>query len=461
MVFMRIYFCYLILGELTMRLLKFKASDVYGYINFDIEFNKDVSFIVGANGSGKSTLIKLMQCLFLIDFNGLITIPYNRMELEYDEKNVNYRMASSKKDSKLIIELNEEIIEIPILKKDGYIEVDNISDSDYYRHMERNLLSNDSYNKFRSIVPPVFLGLDRKSYGLEPETYGNESNNLRKRQLYLHRKLLNSKDISITGSLAEALVSVQLIIQEQYRKIRDFEDRQAISLRDRILKSSFKFTDFSNDDFNRLDATWENKKDILNRRKEITAAVEKIGSSDKTLILAINGFFDKLEELFNKLTDSNGLSVEWLLNKAQIDRVSDILEVIDSYNAKTARMSKSVNNFLDAINSFLIDSNKRIEVDTVGRLIVSRADNKKCNIDILSSGERQLMVLIANVMLNKYNSVSRVIVIDEPEISLHLKWQEMFSEKILSMNPDTQFILATHSPDIIGELTDKCVKVGG
>jgi predicted ATP-dependent endonuclease of OLD family len=69
-------------------------------------------------------------------------------------------------------------------------------------------------------------------------------------------------------------------------------------------------------------------------------------------------------------------------------------------------------------------------------------------------------VLIANVMLNRYTSISRVIIIDEPEISLHLKWQEKFSETILAINPETQFILATHSPDIVGEMTDKCLKVG-
>nr|WP_255582608.1 AAA family ATPase [Dickeya sp. ws52] len=173
----------------------------------------------------------------------------------------------------------------------------------------------------------------------------------------------------------------------------------------------------------------------------------------------MESFFDQLEELFNTLKN-DGLNVEWLLNKAHIDRISDILEVIDEYNEKTEKMSKPINNFLKSINSFLIDSRKKIEVNAVGRLTVIRDDGKKCNIDILSSGERQLLVLIANVILNKYTNLSRVIIIDEPEISLHLRWQERFSEEIISINPETQFILATHSPDIVGDLTEKCLRVG-
>ncbi|MDX7184539.1 AAA family ATPase [Klebsiella aerogenes] len=61
-----------------MRLLKFTASNVYGYINFNIKFNKDVSFLVGANGSGKSTAIKLIQATFSLNFKELILIPFEK-----------------------------------------------------------------------------------------------------------------------------------------------------------------------------------------------------------------------------------------------------------------------------------------------------------------------------------------------------------------------------------------------
>ncbi|CBA33130.1 hypothetical protein CTU_32590 [Cronobacter turicensis z3032] len=140
-----------------------------------------------------------------------------------------------------------------------------------------------------------------------------------------------------------------------------------------------------------------------------------MGSLDKSLMIDIEKFFDNLSDLFEELKNSDGLNINWLLNKVQIDRISDILDVIDEYNEKIARMYRPINNFLNTINSFLIDSRKKVEVNTVGRLVVARPDTEKCDIDILSSGERQLLVIIANVMLNKFTNISRVIIIDEPE----------------------------------------------
>lgn len=149
------------------------------------------------------------------------------------------------------------------------------------------------------------------------------------------------------------------------------------------------------------------------------------------------------------------------MNKVQIDRISSLVYVIDEYNEKIGKMYAPISKFLSTVNEFYKDSRKKIEINAVGQLVIIRPDNKKSSIDILSSGERQLLVIIANVMLNRYANTSGVIVIDEPEISLHLKWQELFSETILSVSPNTQFILATHSPDIVGELTDKCKSIRG
>ncbi|MBN7122639.1 hypothetical protein BSU01_13110 [Erwinia billingiae] len=443
-----------------MKLFKFKASSVYGYMNFHINFNKDVSFLTGSNGSGKSTVIKLMQAIFLVNIKELTSIPFESIEMVYEERNRIFKITAVKDKISLKISIDSEegIIEIPIINHDNFIGSSN--NDDYYLHIERDMITNKVYKKIKGTIPPVFLGLDRKSYGLESDVFENDMTLAARKEIYAYKKGLR-KNTPITGSLADALLSVQMILQEQYRKIREFEDKQALYLRDRILKSSFKFSSFEEVKITDNQLNWQDKRDILKRRQEITDAVKKIGSSDRSLILDIEKFFDKLEHLFNELSHEKGFSIEWLLNKAQIDRISDILEVIDEYNDKTEKMYKPISNFLHAINSFLLDSKKKIEIDTVGRLIVVRADNKKCGIDILSSGERQLVVLIANVMLNKYTHISRVIIIDEPEISLHLKWQERFSETIISINPETQFILATHSPDIVGELTDKCLRVGG
>lgn len=52
-----------------------------------------------------------------------------------------------------------------------------------------------------------------------------------------------------------------------------------------------------------------------------------------------------------------------------------------------------------------------------------------------------------------------VYIADEPELSLHVKWQEMLTDAISELNPDAQIVFATHSPDIVSDKTDNIINM--
>ena len=60
--------------------------------------------------------------------------------------------------------------------------------------------------------------------------------------------------------------------------------------------------------------------------------------------------------------------------------------------------------------------------------------------------------MIAHLIFYEDRKQPGVFIIDEPELSLHLAWQEIFVKSIQQASPKTQFILATHSPSIIGSI---------
>lgn len=66
---------------------------------------------------------------------------------------------------------------------------------------------------------------------------------------------------------------------------------------------------------------------------------------------------------------------------------------------------------------------------------------------MLSSGEKQLLVIMLTALVQE-NRPS-VMLMDEPEISLHIEWQQRLITLIRTLNPNTQIILCTHSPAII------------
>lgn len=65
----------------------------------------------------------------------------------------------------------------------------------------------------------------------------------------------------------------------------------------------------------------------------------------------------------------------------------------------------------------------------------------------LSSGEKQILIILTTVLVQ--NRRPSVMIMDEPEISLHFEWQKRLFEDILQLNPNLQLIVATHSPALV------------
>jgi predicted ATPase len=65
----------------------------------------------------------------------------------------------------------------------------------------------------------------------------------------------------------------------------------------------------------------------------------------------------------------------------------------------------------------------------------------------LSSGEKQMLVILLTVLVQ--DGRHGVLFMDEPEVSLHIEWQQRMISLIRELNPQVQIILTTHSPAVI------------
>ncbi|MDR0954869.1 MAG: AAA family ATPase [Rikenellaceae bacterium] len=65
----------------------------------------------------------------------------------------------------------------------------------------------------------------------------------------------------------------------------------------------------------------------------------------------------------------------------------------------------------------------------------------------LSSGEKQLLLILTTALTE--DDRPAILLMDEPEISLHFDWQGCLIENIRQINPRAQIILSTHSPALI------------
>ena len=92
-----------------------------------------------------------------------------------------------------------------------------------------------------------------------------------------------------------------------------------------------------------------------------------------------------------------------------------------------------------------------------GKVIDNEADKLRFIIDgkysisadKLSSGEKQLLIILLTVLLE--DGQEYIMMMDEPEISLHISWQYELLNWILELNPNVQLVLTTHSPSIFSD----------
>ena len=133
----------------------------------------------------------------------------------------------------------------------------------------------------------------------------------------------------------------------------------------------------------------------------------------------------------------------------QVNIGNRIIEVLQSGAPDAAeqaqRISEPKRHFQDIIDKLFVETGKKIirneneiRFTQMGETLVPYQ---------LSSGEKQMLAIMLTVLVEDQQNY--VLFMDEPEASLHVSWQEELIDLILSLNPNVQIILTTHSPALI------------
>lgn len=107
-----------------------------------------------------------------------------------------------------------------------------------------------------------------------------------------------------------------------------------------------------------------------------------------------------------------------------------------------------IENFFDLINSLFQTTGKTIDIDDQNRVIFRKGD-VNIEMDHLSAGEKQILLLLFTQFLMEERPT--LLLLDEPEISLHIEWQDRLIQLMRDLNPNCQIIMTTHSPNIFAD----------
>lgn len=112
---------------------------------------------------------------------------------------------------------------------------------------------------------------------------------------------------------------------------------------------------------------------------------------------------------------------------------------------KAAQISIPKRKFQDMIDELFSETQKTI--NRKRNEIIIEQDGEQLLPYQLSSGEKQVLVILLTVLVQDEQPYA--LFMDEPEISLHVEWQQKLIKLIRELNPNVQIILTTHSPAVI------------
>jgi predicted ATPase len=135
---------------------------------------------------------------------------------------------------------------------------------------------------------------------------------------------------------------------------------------------------------------------------------------------------------------------EYEINEQLRSVVSDIDEVEKRIAQATAPRDE-----LQSLVKQMFTGNKEIVFGD--KAIEIKAMDKEIGLNSLSSGEKHVLRILIETLLTEESS----IIIDEPELSMHVDWQRDLIKIMRQLNPQAQIIIATHSPEVMAEIKDE------
>ena len=446
-----------------MKINKISVKKLFGVFNHEIPINNStgITIVIGENGLGKTVLLEMIEAFFKGSFLYFSKVTFDEMSIEFEDNVVwNIEKDTSKGEIQ-----NLKLTQIGETKKEFFNLV--IYEEDHLEMLVRRIGRNTNYLRR---VGSTFWEDRRTGRRLTNEQilykYGAEYqleldfDNTDKPSWFVEK--YNKINVSLIET--QRLISIQANDENSSEvKVEKYSNELSRTIKKLLTES----TELSS----RLDRTYPNR--LIERLKKPSNITKSLLDDELTRLEKQRATLNEVG-LMEVDKDSNLLAIETPEN------VNVVLEVLklyveDSFNKLKIfdDLSQKISILLDIINKRF--KHKRLTIDkeegflfrsTIITLENDKDDEtetqfQKIPVTQLSSGEQNELVLFY-LLLFKTDSNS-LILIDEPEVSLHISWQNSFIKdlkEITKLN-DLDIVIATHSPDIIADNWNLKVELKG
>jgi len=422
-----------------MKLISLKIEKLFEMFDYDILLrnSENLLIVTGPNGFGKTMILNIIFNFFNKKFLFFQKLVFNKITIVLDD---NISIVISKK-----IENDKPHLKFIFFQDKDELDSFEYSDKleiDFERTIQRYLpIRRIDASTWLDVRINKLLTIDNLINEYVPQLPEEIANNL----LRIKSKKINE----ILDSINVHLIREQRLfikVQNVERNIHDEKEqtimletiqtyanelKQLISLN---LQQSIKISQ-------QLDSSYPDR--LVKEKNTLTEKEYQVR-------------FDKLKEKQEKLA-KNGLyeSKQQFLGYSKDDSKA-LLVYLDDLEQKLGAFDNLLEK-LELFTGILNDRRfvfKTIQVDREKGFYFLTSKGKELALNQLSSGEQNEVVLLYELIFNA--KPNTLVLIDEPEISLHITWQKEFLNDLLKIIKiqNIQVMIATHSPSIINDRWD-------
>jgi predicted ATPase len=402
-------------------LKRFTVTRLWGEKDLSLSFHEDVNFLIGTNGSGKTTVINLIAASLSADFRTLDRVNFKKVEIQLSGPERPLIEIVKKAERKSPFEgiayrfkprHDAEWREYSLGDIEGQLSFRGLSGA---RHLRR----------IAEAGPIESLGID------VPLTW-----------LSIHRTppARHREDKSFESSVDEKLDQLSNALTRLFSGFKSKGDEET----EKFQRSLF-FALLPPPEWELVGSV--KRLNLVEERAALLEIFENFGISEAHYADQVKKQFDLAAEALAKKTyeseDLMALAAMWSIHR--------VVQEWRQLGKRHAEIYKPREDFLAVINEMLL--RKKLVINERNELNAEMDGGRIIPLRELSSGEKQLVIILGEALLQQ--RAPWVYIADEPELSLHVSWQEKLTTNLRQINPSAQIVFATHSPDIVGRFEDK------
>lgn len=409
----------------------------WGNRRVSLKLKEDVNFLIGPNGSGKTTIINLISATLRADLATLYATHFDKITIKLKTIGANKKptieVAKSTDPEMGSLSIKYTVKESSGDKGQTY-GIESPADSRIYRdykyaplRVRNGIETGERLNSILSnFVEINWLSINRAATDIDPRRRDEPFQSPVDQKVYELSQSF-SKYFSLLTSKAEI-------------ESKNFQEYVFLSL----LEQNYTGGDI----FNQAKLEQESRETVVDILKSLGVANPKANRS-------VNGHYSRVQNAKKSYEQRNQVSLSEAITLSDAHRVSEMIKEWRKLQNQRQSIFEPRIKFEKIINSLL--SGKEIHFDQRNTPKVHLKSQDSVDIKALSSGEKQLFILLGEALLQEGRPV--VFISDEPELSLHISWQSSLFRNIRNLNGSCQVISATHSPDIVGMFQDKVIKI--